>query len=203
MAVRIKFCGLTREADVIAALALGVEALGFNLAKGPRRIPLERARALTDLVGPLVVTVALFVDASEDDILEAMRHTRCQVAQLHGAESVDLVTRLRRRFPVIKAASLRTAGDLAALRGHPADALLLDSAHGGSGQTWDLALSEGTPFDRPIILAGGLRPETVAAAITRIRPMGVDVASGIESQPGVKDPGRMAAFVRAVRESGV
>jgi len=203
MGARIKFCGLTRAADVTAALALGVDALGFNLAKGPRRIPLEHARTLTTLVGPLVVTVALFVDAAEEEILEAMRRTRCQVAQLHGAESNDLVTRLRARFPVIKAVTLRAPGDLAALHGHPADALLLDGAQGGSGQTWDLALSEGAPFDRPIILAGGLRPETVGAAITRVKPMGVDVASGIESQPGVKDPSRMAAFVRAVRDCGI
>jgi len=199
MAVRIKFCGLTRAADVSEALALGVDALGFNLATGPRRIAIEHARTLSDLAGALVVTVALFVDASEEVILDAMRRTRCQVAQLHGAESVELVMRLRSRFPVIKAASLRKPGDLAALRGHPADALLLDGAHGGSGQTWDLALSEGAPFDRPIILAGGLRPETVRAAIMRVRPMGVDVASGIESAPGLKDPQRMAEFVRAVR----
>jgi len=199
MTVRIKFCGMTRAADVTAALALGVDALGFNLARGPRRISTDQAQSLVALVGPLVVSVALFVDADEEQILEAMRCTRCQVAQLHGAESMDLVQRLRSRFPVIKAASLRQPGDLAALRGHPADALLLDGAHGGSGQPWDLALCAGEPFDRPIILAGGLRPETVAAAIARVRPMGVDVASGIESAPGQKDPQRMADFIRAAR----
>jgi phosphoribosylanthranilate isomerase len=201
--MKIKFCGFTRDDDVRIAVDLGVDAIGLNLARGPRRITVERAAQLARLAPPFVTTVALFVDAGEEEILAAMRATRCSAVQLHGDEPPELAERLRARFPLLKAFAVKDAAGLAALRGYPADAYLLDAAvpgmAGGTGIAWNHHLLVGVSLDRPVILAGGMRPTTVAAAITATRPHGVDVASGIESAPGIKDPALMAAFLSACR----
>jgi phosphoribosylanthranilate isomerase len=202
MPPRIKFCGFTRPEDVSLAVGLGVDAIGLNLAHGPRRITVEQAADLARLVPPFVTTVALFVDADEEAILEVMYQTRCQVAQLHGNEPAELCERLRARFPVIKSFAVADRAGLERLRGFPADAYLLDTAvpgcHGGTGQAWDHGLLAGVELGRPFILAGGLTPATAAAA-ARLAPWAVDVASGIESSPGVKDADKMAAFIAACR----
>ena len=202
-APKIKFCGFTRAQDVRAAVMLGVDAIGLNLARGPRRIDAQQAASLASLLPPFITAVALFVDQDEATILEAMRITRCSAVQLHGDESPELAARLRARFPVLKAFAIAGAADLARVRGYPADAYLLDTAvpgiAGGSGVAWDHALLAGQDLGAPIILAGGLRPDTVAAAIARVRPYGVDTASGIESAPAHKEEARMAAFVTAAR----
>ena len=201
--MKIKFCGFTRDQDVRAAVDLGVDAIGLNLARGPRRITPERAAELARLIPPFVTAVALFVDADDLTILEAMRVTRCTAVQLHGDEPPELAERLRTRFPVIKAFAVKDAAALAAVRGYPADAYLLDASvpgvAGGTGVAWDHHLLAGVAFDRPVILAGGMNPATVGAAVAATRPYGVDVASGIESAPGVKDAGAMRAFVAACR----
>lgn len=201
--MKIKFCGFTRNEDVRAAIDLGVDAIGLNLARGPRKLTLDRAAELARLIPPFVTAVALFVDADDLTILEAMRVTRCTAVQLHGDEPPELAARMRTRFPVIKAFAVKDAAALDAVRGYPADAYLLDAAvpglAGGSGVAWDHHLLAGVAFDRPVILAGGLNPTTVAAAVAVTRPYGVDVASGIESSPGLKDAALMRAFVAACR----
>lgn len=201
--MKIKFCGFTRDDDVRAAVALGVDAIGLNLARGPRKIAVARAAEIVRLIPPFITAVALFVDADETTILETMRVTRCSAVQLHGAEAPELAERLRARFPVVKAFAITSAAGLAQVRGYPADAYLLDAAvpgqAGGTGIAWDHHLLVGVQLDRPVILAGGLKPNTVAAAIAATAPYGVDVASGIESVPGIKDPALMAAFVAACR----
>jgi phosphoribosylanthranilate isomerase len=199
MPVRVKFCGMTRAQDLRAADELGADAVGLNLARGPRKLELEQAVELARLLPPFVVAVALFVDATEEAILEAMRRTRAQVAQLHGDEPPELAERLRARFPVLKAFAVQDAASLARIRGYPADAYLLDAPGGGSGRTWDHALLAGLDFGHPLVLAGGLTPENVGAAVRIARPWGVDVASGIESAPAQKDRAKMAAFITAVR----
>jgi phosphoribosylanthranilate isomerase len=201
--MRVKVCGFTREQDVRAALDAGVDALGFNLARGPRRITPERAAQLAALVPPLVQAVALFVDAGEDAILAAVAATRCSVVQLHGDEPPELAERLRRRVVVIKAFRIAAAADLERVRGYPADAYLLDAAvagaHGGTGTVWDHRWLAGHDLGAPLILAGGLTPGNVAAAVAGVRPWAVDTASGVESAPGVKDAALMRAFVAAAR----
>jgi phosphoribosylanthranilate isomerase len=203
--MRVKICGFTRPEDVRAALDAGVDALGLNLARGPRRITLEQAAALAALVPPLVDTVTLFVDAGEDAILAAVAATRCAAIQLHGDEPPELAACLRRRVTVIKAFRIANAADLERIRGYPADAYLLDAAvsgaHGGTGMAWDHGLLAGRDLGAPIILAGGLNPANVAAAIAAVRPYAVDTASGVESAPGIKDAGRMRDFVDAARRA--
>ncbi len=201
--IRVKVCGLTRPADVTAAVAAGVDACGFNLARGPRRISPEHARGLAAQLPPFCAAVGLFVDADAEAVLAAMRAARCQVVQLHGQEPPEFAERLREHYPVIKAFAIRDAASLAAIADYPADAYLLD-AHvpglsGGTGTAWDHGLLAGCELGRPVILAGGLTPENVAAAAA-LRPWGVDTASGVEAgEPGVKDHGRMARFVAAAR----
>jgi len=203
MTVRIKWCGFTRPEDVTAAVDLGADAIGFNFARGPRRITTEQGAVLAARVPPFCAATALFLDACEEDILSVMARTRCTVVQLHGAEPPELAAALGRRFPVVKAFAIRTAADLDAVVGYPADAYLLDAAvpgqAGGTGVAWDHHLLRGRHLGRPVVLAGGLGPDNVADAVAAVAPFAVDAASGIESAPGRKDPARMAAFVHALR----
>ncbi len=196
---RIKICGLTRAEDVRACLELGVDAIGFNLARGPRKLALEQAADLVRLVPPPVCPVLLVADATLDEILLWVALTRCSAVQLHGSESAELAQRLRVRVPVIKAFAIRGDADLAAAAAYPCDVALLDSGSGGSGQAWDHRLLAGRDLGKPVMLAGGLVPENVAAAITATRPWAVDTASGVESAPGIKDRDRIARFVAACR----
>lgn len=199
--MRVKVCGFTRAEDIRAACAVGVDMIGLNLARGPRRIDLDQAAALAALVPPGVQTVALFVDAGEDAILAACARLRAGAVQLHGDEPPELAERLRRRLPVIKAFRIGAPDDLAAVAGFPADACLLDArvagAHGGTGVAWDHGWLAGRDLGLPVILAGGLGPATVGAAVAAARPWAVDTASGVESAPGIKDPALMRAFVAA------
>ncbi len=200
---QIKFCGFTHADDVRAAVALGVDACGFNLARGPRRIDAAHAATLARLLPPLTTAVALFVDADEAAILEAMRLSRCQAVQLHGAEPPELAERLRARFPVIKAFAVRDRAALDAVHGYPADAYLLDAyvpgIAGGTGATWDHRWLAGLDLGAPVMVAGGLTPDTVTDAIRATRPWAIDVSSGIESSPGRKDAAKMTAFASAAR----
>lgn len=202
-APRIKICGFTRPEDVDAAVALGVDLIGLNLARGPRRIDLERAVALAVRVPPGVGTVPLFVNADAEAILAAAAHLRCDCVQLHGDEPPALAARLRAHVRVIKAFRIATPSDLERARGYPADALLLDACVpgqvGGTGVAWDHRWLAGLDLGAPVLVAGGLTPATVATAIRATRPWGVDTASGVESAPGIKDAARMAAFVAAAR----
>lgn len=201
---RVKICGFTRSEDVTAAVAGGVDALGFNLARGPRKITLEQAAALVALVPPLVQSVLLFVDAELDEILAALAATRANVVQLHGDEPPELAAELRRRVPVIKARRVRDRDSLRGLDDYPADALLLDSyvpgQAGGTGEQWDVGLVAQAGLRKPVILAGGLSPANVEAALRKAPSYGVDCASGVESAPGIKDHRLMQALVHAVRQ---
>jgi phosphoribosylanthranilate isomerase len=202
---RIKLCGFTRPEDVRAAVDLGVDAIGLNVARGPRKITIDQAAVLARLVPPGIAVVVLFVDADEAMVLDVLAHVRCQAVQLHGNEPPELAERLRVRVPVIKAVRVGSRADLEAARSYPADALLLDAAvpgqAGGTGALWDHDLLAGSDLGRPVYLAGGLTSSNVGAAIASTRPWAVDAASGVESAPGIKDPVRMAAFIDAVRNA--
>ncbi len=202
---RIKVCGVTDPEGVRACLDAGIDAIGFNLARGPRRIDPERASELAALLPPFTTAVALVMDQPAETALALARSARCTVLQLHGDEPPETADWLRRRLPVIKAMALRGDGDADRLRDYPCDALLLDAPApagigGGTGQTWDWSRLAGLDLGgRPLVLAGGLRPDNAAAAVAVVRPWAVDVASGVESAPGRKDPAKVAAFAAAVR----
>jgi phosphoribosylanthranilate isomerase len=204
MPTRVKICGITRPEDGLAAARAGAHAIGlvFHPAS-PRCVGMVQAQAIVAALPPLVSVVGLFVDAGRERIAEALSQVPLDVIQFHGAEPASECRGYGRRY--LKALHVRDGVDLAAQAAeyHDAAGLLLDAfvpgVPGGSGRTFDwAAVPAGLP--RPLLLAGGLDAGNVAAAIRRVRPWAVDVSSGVESAPGIKDAGRIEAFMQAVRQ---
>jgi phosphoribosylanthranilate isomerase len=200
--VRIKICGLTRLEDALEAARLGADALGFNFWPGSKRyLAPAAARAIVRALPPFVTPVGVFVDAGRDELLSAAAVSGVQVLQLHGDEPPELARSLP--MPFVKAIRVAGPGSLLALdRWSGAAGFLLDApapGYGGSGLTFDWSLAAAAARRSTVLLAGGLTPANVAAAIRAVRPFAVDVASGVESSPGVKDPALLAAFVAAAR----
>ncbi len=216
---RVKICGMTRAEDVEIAIDLGAAALGFNFYKpSPRYIAPEAAGEITRRVPPPVMTVGIFADEPDiEHVLNVAGEAGVSAIQLHAvgaalvAALVDSTNGGRpqgpplRRYPVIRAVTVDDDFEPKSLRNIEANAILLDAPHptlkGGTGQTIDWAKArEATRYAR-VILAGGLTPENVAEAIRQVRPFAVDVASGVESAPGVKDASKLRAFFAAVRDA--
>ena len=203
---RIKFCGLTRAGDVRLAGELGVDAVGLIFAhNSPRRIMPQAARGLRDALAPLVDAVALFMDNSVDEVREAIAHARPTVLQFHGSEDDDFCRRFG--LPYLKGIGLRDGGlsgrVLHARYPHAAGFVLDGHAAGepgGSGQRVDMAAIPGD-MSKPFVLAGGLSADNVFAAVRAASPWGVDVSSGIENNPGIKDGVLMRRFVEEVRRA--
>lgn len=205
MTVRIKFCGLTRVEDVRVAVGLGVDAIGFVFARSSRRfVEPAQARLLREALPPFVSAVALFMDDEPEWIEQVVAAVRPDLLQFHGEETPPFAARFAR--PYLKAVPMASPDEAAAYAGRYDDAVgfLLDShgrgGAGGSGTAFDW--SAVPPLPRPIVLAGGLDAGNVAQAIAQVAPYAVDVSSGIESAPGVKDAAKMRAFVDAVRGAG-
>ena len=207
MPTRIKICGITRVEDGLAAARAGADAIGLVFAeRSPRRLRLEQAREIAQTLPPFVTTVALFVNADPAEVERVLDRVRPGCLQFHGEETPDYCASFG--LPWIKAARVRPGVDLlqfAALYAG-AQGLLLDAfnptAHGGTGERFDWGL---IPADipRPVVLAGGLTPANVAEAVRAARPWAVDVSSGVESAPGIKDGPKVAAFVNEVRQVDV
>ena len=200
--VRIKICGVTRLEDALSAARLGADALGFNFwPRSRRHVTPAAARQIIARLPPFVTPVGVFVNQSEGEMRAIAAETGIQVFQLHGDEPPELCARLP--LPVVKAIPVDQVRTLSRLLSYEVQAFLLDTpsrGYGGSGEPFDWSLAEGVSEVAPVVLAGGLTPENVGAAIRAVRPWAVDVASGVESSPGVKNPGLMARFVSAVRE---
>ncbi|MGF1502403.1 MAG: phosphoribosylanthranilate isomerase [Paracoccaceae bacterium] len=208
--IRVKICGLTRETDVAAAADAGAAYLGFVFfPPSPRSVDLRRARDLALAAPPGLVKVALTVDA-EDAELDAIAGLPIDMLQLHGSESPERADIIGRRtgLPVMKALGLRTAADLAAIGRYAgaADQILVDakppegaSRPGGNAVAFDWRLISGRRWPVPWLLAGGLAPGNVAEAVGLTGARQLDVSSGVESAPGVKDPDKIRAFVAAAR----
>lgn len=205
---RIKFCGLTRAGDVRLAGELGVDAIGLVFAhQSPRRIAPQAARALREAMAPLVDVVGLFMDNALEEVREAVALARPSLLQFHGAEDDAFCRKFG--LPYLKGIGLADAdAGLDARRLHaryPHAAGFVFDGHasgeaGGSGRRVDL---DAIPRDmtKPFVLAGGLEPGNVFAAVRAASPWGVDVSSGIESAPGVKDGALMRRFVEEVRRA--
>lgn len=202
---RVKICGLTRAADAEYAARQGADALGVVFASSPRQLDFARAAEVLADVPAAVRRVGVFADQGLEFIHEALECCGLDWVQLHGHETAELAAAVRAR--VIRAVRVASAADLERARDYPADAFLLDAPSasgrlGGSGQVFDWSQAEQLPWPRnKVIVAGGLSPENVGVSIERLRPGGVDVSSGVESAPGVKDRGLIAAFIAAVREA--
>ncbi len=205
---RIKLCGMTREEDVRLACELGADAVGLIFSeRSPRQLDLAQGSALRALVLPTVSAVVLVIDQTFDAIAEIIERARPDLLQFHGSEDDAFCASFG--LPFFKALPMRglAASDVPALlaRYPSAAGFVLDGhapgAMGGSGERFDWDLLAHERPRQPWLLAGGLDPANVADAVRALRPWGVDVSSGIESSPGIKDPARMRAFVKAVREA--
>lgn len=198
---KIKLCGLARPADVEAVNELMPEYAGFILVPGRRRyIAPEEAARLRKQLSLQIQAVGVFINEKPELIAELLREGTIDVTQLHGNEDEGYIKRLRAMTdqPIIKAFRIETMADIERARACSADYVLLDSGIGGTGRVFDWTLLR--QMDRPYFLAGGLDPDNVKAAVEALRPYGVDVSSGIETD-GVKDREKMTAFVRQVRSA--
>ncbi|HEY7945892.1 MAG: phosphoribosylanthranilate isomerase [Burkholderiales bacterium] len=214
---RVKICGITRIGDALAAAHAGADAIGLNFWPGtPRRVELAQARAIAAALPPFVTIVGLFVDPHAEAVRAALDAVALDVLQFHGDEPQALCASFGR--PYVKAVPVRPGVDLLqyAARYHDARGLLFDAFEsggmpGGTGRTFDwnaLAPRLAAGLTRPLILSGGLTPHNVGAAIRALRPWAVDVSSGVEAggddgkpRKGIKDPAKIAAFIRGVRDA--
>ncbi len=199
--LRVKICGITRPEDALAAEAAGADAIGLVFAPASRRrVELSAAEDICAAAGPLIARVGVFVDAELDEVRALVRRLRLTAVQLHGKESAEYARELAGEVGVVRALAFAPGVTPAALAGYSADALLLDAQRPGSGTSfaWEEAAKEWLAYPR-LVLAGGLNPGNVARAVRALRPYAVDVASGVEVAPGVKDPAAVSAFVRAAR----
>ncbi len=201
---KVKICGITNLSDASLSVELGADALGFNFyQRSPRFIEPSAALEIIDRLPEEVINVGVFVNESLDTILETSGRARIDAIQLHGDESADFVANLRSKteLMLIKAVRVSPNFDRHALRAYDAHAILLDSysgeVYGGSGDNfdWELAQDAQRSVDR-LFLAGGLDPANVRLAIATVQPYAVDVASGVESAPGKKDPKKLEAFIK-------
>jgi phosphoribosylanthranilate isomerase len=200
---RVKICGITNLEDALAAVELGAHALGFIFyPKSPRAIKPEAARQIIAQLPPLVLSVGVFVNEAAALVLEMAEMVRLDWVQLHGEEPPEYCRFLYRN--VMKAIRVQDRDSLAQMKAYQGSvrAFLLDTQKsgqwGGTGECFDWSLAREAKEYGPIVLAGGLKPENVAAAMREASPQAVDVASGVEASPGKKDHARLRAFFQAV-----
>jgi len=198
----VKICGVTRASDAQLAAALGASAIGFIFwPQSPRFVEPDVAREIVAGLPPGVVPVGVFVDQPASQVRDIATRVGLGAVQLHGHESVEYAAALRE--PVIKAVSVREGFTAAALDVIPAAMTVLLDAHdpvtrGGTGRTIDWTLATAAAARRPLMLSGGLNPDNVRDAVRAVRPYGIDLSSGVESSPGVKDHDRLRALFDAL-----
>jgi len=197
----VKICGITSEDDALLAVAMGADAVGFVFAPSTRQVAPQFAGDIIKRLPPEVLTVGVFRDMARERVLRIAHTAGLRAVQLHGHEPPELSRWLRERLPMVIQAF--PAGDAKVRRAadYGADAILLDGPSPGSAQVFDWSLAAEVPAGQRVIIAGGLDPGNVAAAIARTRPWGVDVASGVESGPGEKDAIKLRDFVREARRA--
>ena len=195
----VKICGVTNQEDALLATALGADAVGFIFAPSNRQGATPIVRDIVRQLPSEVMTVGVFRDQSRERVVEVVNTIGLRAAQLHGNESPETCRWIADRVPITIRALPAGSPDLRRIDDFGADLLLLDSPVPGSGTVFDWSLAEGAPSNRPMLLAGGLDPENVARAIAKVRPFGVDVASGVEAESGRKDPRLLRAFLKAAR----
>ena len=206
MHTRIKICGINHLDDALKAVECGADAIGIIFVeKSPRYASLTEARVIAESLPPFVTVVGLFMDAPEEKVREALKVVPLNLLQFHGDEPAEYCDQFN--MPYIKVLRMRENANVVAFaQEYPnASGILLDAYHkgmgGGTGQTFDWNL---IPDDLPLplILAGGLTPDNVASAVEQVRPYAVDVSSGVESEPSVKDHKKIEQFIKEVQRVG-
>ncbi|MDH3818284.1 MAG: phosphoribosylanthranilate isomerase [Myxococcales bacterium] len=200
--VEVKICGLTTVDDALRCIEMGVDAIGLNFWPGsPRCVDAARAREIVEAAGDRAAMVGVFVDLTLDRIREILRETGISWAQLHGDEPPELVAELLPN--AYKAIGVKDGSAIELARSYPGEHLLLDASvpgmPGGTGRTFDWDIASVVAEERKLTLAGGLTPDNVAEAVRVVQPFRVDVASGVESAPGLKDLVLVRRFIEAAR----
>jgi phosphoribosylanthranilate isomerase len=201
--VLVKICGVTRLVDAELAVECGAGALGFVFwPDSPRFVDPDSARTIVAALPPGVIPVGVFVNQSREYVNEVAATVSLGAVQLHGDESVEYARAMTR--PVLKAIALAEASE-ASIDAWPIETMMLLDVHdpirrGGTGRTVDWSRASSVARRRPVILAGGLTPENVGDALSRVRPSGIDVSSGVERSPGVKDPDKLKALFAAMKD---
>ena len=193
----VKICGVTSEADALLAVGMGASAVGFTFAPSPRRMA---PAAVADIVKRLpheTVTVGVFRDEAPQRVVDIANQIGLRAVQLHGVESAEDTQWISSRVGMTIKAFPAGHRNIDRFDRYGADLLLIDGANPGSGELFDWRLAEGVVDPRRLIVSGGLTPENVGSAIAHLGPWGVDVATGVEASPGVKDPGKLRQFVGA------
>lgn len=199
---RVKVCGLRRRADAMLAVELGATALGFVFwPRSPRAVTAEQVRAITDGVPAFVTRVGVFVNQPAAELFDVAARAGLNALQLHGDESAAEYT--DGHLPVIKALPVGEGFTLSAVEDIPSRATVLLDAHdpirrGGTGRVIEWTVATAAARLRPIILSGGLTPDNVRSAVDAVRPWALDVSSGVETAPGIKDEGKLRAFFAAL-----
>ena len=199
---RVKVCGVTRAEDAVLAAELGAAAIGLVFwPRSPRCVELAEARRIRAMLPAHVSTIGVFVNQPLDAVRRTADDVGLSAVQLHGDEPIDYIEGLM--HPVIKAVPVDTGFAPESLDRFPRAVTVLLDAHdpirrGGTGRPIDWSLAAAAAARRPLFLSGGLGPENIADAIDRVRPYGVDLSSGVEASPGIKDPVRLRALFRAV-----
>jgi phosphoribosylanthranilate isomerase len=195
----VKICGITSEEDALLAVAMGADAIGFIFAPSPRQVAPSKVREIVRRLPPEVLTIGVFRDELPSRVLEIMNTARLQGAQLHGYETPAMVHEVVNgvRFAI----KTVVAGSVDARRAHEfhTDVVLVDGVQPGSGQLVDWSLLSDIPDSVLVMLSGGLTSENVTAGIQQVQPWGVDVCSGVEREPGRKDPIKLREFIAAAR----
>jgi phosphoribosylanthranilate isomerase len=201
---QVKICGLTRVSEAQACVALGASAIGCVFyPPSPRNLTLVQARRICEALPPEVVSVGVFANATYDHIVQTVSFCSLKAVQLHGQEPPGLLLKLRRiELPVFKALFSARQPFLSDAGRYQASAFLVEFGQGrlpgGNAEQWDWREAHNMSRNYPLILAGGLAPENVAAAISSSEPDAVDVSSGVETSPGRKDLGRVKTFIEEV-----
>jgi phosphoribosylanthranilate isomerase len=195
----VKICGITNEEDALMAVAMGADAVGFVFAPSPRQVTVGTVRDITRRLPFGVMTVGVFRDQAPDQVIDTVLSAGLHAAQLHGHETPNEAKQVRQKVQALIVAFPAGSSSIDRFDDYQADALMIDAPTPGGGEVFDWALADGIPSNRRLILAGGLNPGNVGEAIATVKPWGVDVSSGVEAEPGIKDPRRVLAFVRRAR----
>ncbi len=199
----VKICGVTNEEDALVAVGMGADAIGFNFVPGsPRQITPRLARDIARRLPGGIVTVGVFRNELPERVVQIMDGANLRLAQLHGNETMSDSRWISDRVPGLIKAFVAGDPNVERVRNYGAVMLMLDGPEPGSGRVFDWRQAEGVNRNVKVLLAGGLRPSNVAQAIEIVRPWGVDVASGVESEPGRKDVIAIRKFVMAAKEAG-
>ena len=197
--VKVKVCGMTSLKDALVAVEGGADAVGFIFyKKSPRSVTMKTVREIVLELPPFVDTVGVFVDETAEQINKIADYCNLDIIQLHGNESPTFCKKIRRK--VIKAFRIKDMQSVKKLSSFQVSGFLLDTfsenLHGGTGKVFDWNLALPAKKFGPVIMAGGLTPNNVQQAVRQIRPYGVDVCSGVESEPGIKDHKKVRAFLK-------